>query len=187
MKNKLKTICKNLYKKLRSNESRTKILVALFLTGTIFLIIGIYRKNIGQHSDNFTYITSISFAIWWILMPITGAEKDKVAKKTCIYILMASVTLYTLSYCLNIFFIANPTITQLIYSAILIFLVILFFVDVFQTLFNIVYPLISKIWGKLSSKDSSPFMNFIKNTMTGLITITAFITAIAGLIKLFIP
>lgn len=100
---------------------------------------------------------------------------------------MTSVTLYTLSYCLNIFFIASPTITQVIYSAILIFSVILFFVDVFQTLFNIVSPLISKAWGKLSSKESSPFMNFIKNTMTGLITITAFITAIAGLIKLFIP
>lgn len=187
MKNKLKTICKNLYKKLKSNESRTKILVALFLTGTIFLIIGIYRKNIGQYSDNFTYITSISFAIWWILMPLTVAEKDKVAKKTCIYILMTLVTLYTLSYCLNIFFIAIPTTTQLIYSAILIFSVILFLVDVFQTLFNIVSPLVSKIWGKLSSKELSPFMNFIKNTMAGLVTITAFITAIVGLIKLFIP
>jgi hypothetical protein len=30
-------------------------------------------------------------------------------------------------------------------------------------------------------------MNFIKNTMAGLVTVTAFITAIAGLIKLFIP
>lgn len=187
MKNKLKNICKNLYKKLKSNELRTKILVALFLTGTIFLIIGIYRKNIGQYSDNFTYITSISFAIWWILMPITGAEKDKVAKKTCIYILMTSVTLYTLSYCLNIFFIASPTTSQLILSAILIFTVVIFFVDVFQTLFHIVLPLISKAWGKLSSKEPSPFMNFIKNTMAGLVTVTAFITAIAGLIKLFIP
>jgi hypothetical protein len=67
-------------------------------------------------------------------MPITGAEKDKVAKKTCIYILMTSVTLYTLSYCLNIFFIASPTTSQLILSAILIFTVVIFFVDVFQTL-----------------------------------------------------
>lgn len=186
MKNKLKTIYKNLYKKLKNNKLRTKILIALFLTGTIFLIIEVYKKNVGQDYNSFTYVADASFGLWWILMPIAEKEKDKVAKKICIYIVMTAITLHTLSYCLNIFFIINPTITQLIYSAILIFSVIMFFVDVFQTLFNIVSPLVSKAWDKLSSKESSPFMNFIKNTMAGLVTITAFITAIAGLIKLFV-
>lgn len=120
-------------------------------------------------------------------MPLTEKQRNKMLLKTFVYCIMTFITLYTIVYCLEVYFVINPTTSQLILSAILIFTVVIFFVDVFQTLFHIVLPLISKAWDKLSSKEPSPFMNFIKNTMAGLVTVTAFITAIAGLIKLFIP
>ena len=168
MKNTIKWFCKLLLNKL--SNIRTKILVSSFFTGLIFLGLGIYKKN-----------------IWWILMPLTEKQKNKMLLKTFVYCIMTFITLYTIVYCLEVYFVINPTTSQLILSAILIFTVVIFFVDVFQTLFHIVLPLISKAWDKLSSKEPSPFMNFIKNTMAGLVTVTAFITAIAGLIKLFIP
>lgn len=185
MKNSIKWFCKLLLNKL--SNIRTKILVSSFFTGLIFLGLGIYKKNIGQDVTFLSYTTSVFFAIWWILMPLTEKQKNKMLLKTFVYCIMTFITLYTIVYCLEVYFVINPTTSQLILSAILIFTVVIFFVDVFQTLFHIVLPLISKAWGKLSSKEPSPFMNFIKNTMAGLVTVTAFITAIAGLIKLFIP
>lgn len=127
------------------------------------------------------------FVFSWSLIPITEKRKDRIVRKTFVYFSMTIITLLTIRYCLEIFFTRQPSEVEFVISMLLIFLVVFFFIDAVQTLFNIVSPFISKAWGKLSSKEPSPFMNFIKNTMAGLVTITAFITAIAGLIKLFIP
>nr|DAH47179.1 MAG TPA: hypothetical protein [Caudoviricetes sp.] len=198
MKNYIKIIFKILMKRTKQKiynfpkwaketKLETKLTIATFISGLLFSVIGIYKKNIGQDYGFFTLATVMFFVFSWSLIPITEKRKGRIARKTFVYFSMTIITLSTIRYCLEIFFTRQPSEVEFVISMLLIFLVVFFFIDAVQTLFNIISPFISKVWGKLSSKEPSPFMNFINNTMAGLVTVTAFITAIAGLIKLFIP
>lgn len=176
-----------LLNRIKQNNFRIKILITLFLLTIIFSILGNIKKNNNEDSQFYISTTTLCFSMWWTLLPINENKKGKILKKCSIYFFMSVITLYAIPFLLSTFFALTPATWKLIVATVLLFLIIFFLIDVFETLFRVVILALSNLWDKFLKPNSSPILTIIKNITAILVTVTTFITSLIGLIKLFSP
>ena len=176
-----------LLNKLKQNNFKIKFLITLFILVIILSVLGNIKKNNNENNQFYVSATTICFTMWWTLLPISENKKDRIFRKSIIYFIMSVITLYAIPFLLDTHFIATPTTWELVFATILLFLIIFFLIDVFETLFRVAVSALSKLWDKILNPNSSPISTIIKNITAILVTITAFITSLIGLVKLFIP
>lgn len=165
---------------------KVKLLISLFLSGIIFSVLGFY-KNDNSLNNFYLYATAFCFELWWSLLPIAEEKKDKIFKKTFIYFIMSIITAFTILFWIEIYFNDNHPIQDYIIATFALLAVIIFLLDVIETLFKAVILIINNIWSKIFKQNSSPVIILIKNITAIIATLTAFITSLIGLIRIFVP
>lgn len=187
-KKSVQKMIQKIHQKLSAHNTRLKFIVTFFICGIIFSVIGIPLSNTNDELYDFcAFSATICIGLWFVFLPLDYNKKNKIVNTLLKYTFGFFFTIVALHFWILIYYGARFSFITYCFLGILLIISIYFLTHIFINLFNYIQnQIIKKLFENFPAFKSSSSVSLIIQKITSLlVVITAFITAIINLIKLF--